>query len=279
VTVGVDRDFETDAAGRSAAAGVIEARAPRRRPDSPLIDLCADGHVHTGFAVGRDSVGAVVTAAERAGLEELTFADIVTPESAWLPVYLKSILRAQRRTEVKLKLAIEVEVARPDGWMDFPRDLGGLDAVSVAISRLPLADGPTDARRLQELLRTGGLSRADVVELAVGATAKAVERASRYAPTQLARPLNLLWQLGIEEAEVDESAYAVLVDACRVTGASVEVSEAWRTPSVRLARLFARAGVPLVAASDARDATQLGQWRYVARVLSGLALAGLEPAA
>jgi putative hydrolase len=106
----------------------------------------------------------------------------------------------------------------------------------------------------------------------VQATAKAVERASRYAPSQLARPLNLLWQLGIDETQIDDAAFAHLVEACRVTGTVVEVSESWRTPSVRLAGQFVAAGVPLVAASDARDVAQLGQWRHVARVLSGLSM-------
>lgn len=241
------------------------------RPGRPLIDLAADAHVHTGFAIGRDSVGSIVTTAERVGLERITFADIVTPSSSWLPVYQKSILRAQQRTELTLRIAVEVEVARPDGWLDFPVDLGGLDEISVAVSRLPLASGPADARRVQELLRTGVLSQADVVELAVDATARAVERGSRYAPTQLARPLNLLWQLGIDEAQIDDGAFGCLVDACRVTGTVVEVSESWRTPSVRLARLFVDGGVPLAAASDARDVAQLGHWRHVGRVLSGLA--------
>ncbi|HYN95979.1 MAG TPA: hydrolase [Pilimelia sp.] len=263
-----DFDFGT-AAGDAGPAGV----AADRRGGGPLIDVSADAHVHTGFAVGRDSVGAVVTAAERAGLTGVTFADIVTPSTAWLPVYQKSILRAQQRTEIDLRMAVEVEVTRPDGWMAFPADLGGLDAISIAASRLPLAAGPADARRVQELLRTGALSHADVVELAVTATAKAVERASRYAPTQVARPLNLLWQVGIDESQLDDSAFSGLIDACRVTGAAVEVSESWRTPSVRLAQLFTAAGVPLLAASDARDVAQLGHWRYVARVLSGLVVA------
>jgi putative hydrolase len=236
----------------------------------PLIDLAADAHVHTGFAIGRDSIGAIVTAAERAGLERITFADIVTPRSAWLPVYQKSILRAQQRTEVELRIAVEVEVARPDGWLDFPLDLSGLDEISVAVSRLPLASGPADARRTQELMRTGVLGRSDVVEVAIEATAKAVERGSRYAPTRLARPLNLLWQVGLDEADIPDASVLPLVRACRATGTAVEVSESWRTPSVRLARLFDDGGVPLVAASDARDVAQLGHWRYVARVLSGL---------
>jgi putative hydrolase len=228
--------------------------------------------VHTGFAIGRDSVGAIVTAAERAGLDRITFGDIVTPRSAWLPVYRKSILRAQQRTEVNLRIAVEVEVARPDGWLDFPTDLSGLDDISVAVSRLPLASGPADARRVQELMRTGVLNRTDVVELAVEATAKAVERGSRYAPTQLARPLNLLWQVGLDEAEISDAEFAPLIAGCRATNTVVEVSESWRTPSVRLARLLVEGGVPLVAASDARDVAQLGHWRFVARVLSELSV-------
>lgn len=256
--------------GMEREVGVVGVPTGVRIDGRPLIDLAVDAHVHTGFAIGRDSVGAIVTGAERAGLDRVTFADIVTPRSTWLPVYQKSILRAQQRTEVTLRIAVEVEIARPDGWLDFPTDLAGLDEISVAVSRLPLASGPADVRRLQDLLRTGVLTRSDVVELAVEATAKAVERGSRYAPTQLARPLNLLWQLGIDEAEIDDVAFAPLVDACRATGTVVEVSESWRTPSVRLARLFTEGGVPLVAASDARDVAQLGHWRFVARVLSEL---------
>jgi putative hydrolase len=266
--VGIERDVQD-----GHAAPVAEAHNPAR----PVLDLTVDAHVHTGFAIGRDSVGAIVTGAERVGLDRITFADIVTPDSTWLPVYQKSIMRAQQRTELTLRIAVEVEVARPDGWLDFPTDLSGLDEISVAVSRLPLASGPADARRVQELMRTGVLSRADVVELAVEATAKAVERGSRYAPTRLARPLNLLWQIGLDEAEIDDHAFAPLVHACRATGTVLEVSESWRTPSARLARLFAEDGVSLVAASDARDVAQLGHWRFVARVLSELSASSPVP--
>ena len=116
-------------------------------------------------------------------MRALTFADIVTPRSTWLPVYQKSILRAQQRTELDLRIAVEVEIARPDGWLDFPTDLGGLDEISVAVSRLPLASGPADARaRSRSCCVPACSSQVDVVDLTVEATAKAVERASRYAP-------------------------------------------------------------------------------------------------
>lgn len=244
------------------------------RPDSPappMIDLAVDGHVHTGFSVGRDSVGAIVTAAERLRLSRITFGDIATPRSSWLTVYQRSILRAQQRTEVQLGIAVEVEAAREDGWLDLPVDLAGLHALSVAVSRLPVAGAPADLYRVRELLDKGTVREADVVEIAIHTTALAVERASRYAPTRLARPLSLLWQLGVDESQIDDTTLSCLVDVCRVTNTVVEVSECWRTPSARLARLFLDGGVTLVAASDARDLAQVGQWRYVSRVLSRLA--------
>ena len=64
-----------------------------------MIDFSADGHVHSAFSSGRDSVNALVASAERAGLSELTFADRVGPDTSWLGPYLSSIQRAQQRTE------------------------------------------------------------------------------------------------------------------------------------------------------------------------------------
>ena len=76
---------------------------------APRLDLSVDGHVHTGFAKGRLSVGALVTAAEQAGLTQVTFADLVGPETTWLRAYLDSVRRAQKRTDLALRVAVEVE--------------------------------------------------------------------------------------------------------------------------------------------------------------------------
>jgi putative hydrolase len=232
----------------------------------PTLDLSVDGHVHTGFARGRLSVGALVTAAENAGLTEVTFADLVGPETTWLRAYLDSVRRAQKRTDLALRVAVEVEVVRPDGWVAFPADLGELESISIALSGVPLPEGLAAPERVRARIRGGELRAAEITELVVDSTARAVERTSRYAPTQLARPLAVLAALGIDEAEVDEHAIRRLVDACRSSRVVVEVSEAWRTPSLRLCRALAAAGVPLVAASDTADASQLGRWRYVRAV-------------
>jgi histidinol phosphatase-like PHP family hydrolase len=230
------------------------------------LDLTVDGHVHTGFAAGRDSVGVVVSAADRAGLTAVTFADQVGPDTTWLPAYADAVRRARRRTEMTLRVAAEVEVVQPDGWLAWPADLGHLEAVSVAVSRLPLATGPLGPRDVRALLLDGEVTAGQVAEIVVHATIKGVERASRYAPTQLARPLSLLAQVGLDDSAVTDGILAALADACRATGTTVEISEAWRSPSATMVNRLRAAGVALVAASDARYAAEVGRWQYLRRV-------------
>ena len=230
------------------------------------LDLRADAHVHTGFAAGRDSVGLIVSAADEAGLSAVTFADQVGPDTTWLPAYADTIRRARRRTELTLRIAAEVEVVQRDGWLAWPADLGHLEAVSVAVSRLPLADGPLAPRDVRARLAAGELTADQVAEIVVTATIKGMDRASRYAPTQLARPLGLLAQVGIDESAVTPSMLDELAAACRLTGTAVEISEAWRSPSPRVVGLLRAADVTVLAASDARYAGEVGSWHYLRRV-------------
>ena len=89
-----------------------------------VLDLTVDAHVHTGFAAGRDSVGVVVSAADRAGLTSVTFADQAGPETTWLAAYADAVRRARPRTAMTLRVAAEVEVVRPDGWLALPAGPG-----------------------------------------------------------------------------------------------------------------------------------------------------------
>ena len=230
------------------------------------LDLTVDGHVHTGFAAGRDSVGVLVSAGDRAGLTAMTFADQVGPETTWLAAYADAVRRARRRTELDLRVAAEVEVVRQDGWLALPPDLRHVDAVSVAVSSLPLAAGPLGPRDVRSLLAVGDLTAAQVAEIVVTATINGLERASRYAPTQLARPLSLLSQVGVDGTALPPESLAALAAACRATGTTVEISEAWRSPSSAIVAALREADVSLVAASDARYATEVGHWQYLRRV-------------
>jgi len=233
---------------------------------TPAVDLAVDGHVHTGFAAGRDSVGVLVSAGDRAGLTAITFADQVGPETTWLPAYADAVRRARRRTELDLRIAAEVEVVRQDGWLAWPADLSHLEAISVAVSGLPLAAGPIGPRDIRSLLATGDLTAAQVADIVLTATINGLERASRYAPTQLARPLSLLSQVGVDEIVVPPASLAALAAACRDTGTTVEISEAWRSPSLPIVAALREADVSLVAASDARYAAEVGHWQYLSRV-------------
>ena len=232
----------------------------------PAFDLTMDAHVHTGFAAGRDSVGVVVSAADRTGLTSLTFADQVGPDTSWLPAYGDAIRRARSRTEAVLRVAAEVEVVRMDGWLAWPADLGHLEAVSVAVSRLPHPDGLLGPREVRSGLAAGELTVEQIIDIAMTATVHGLERASRYVPTQLARPLNLLTQVGIDDLILTDEVLDRLIDACAATGAVVEISEAWRSPSAQMVARLREAGVPMVAASDARYAADVGRWQYLRRV-------------
>jgi histidinol phosphatase-like PHP family hydrolase len=245
-------------AERESVIGVVSA--------VDALDLTADAHVHTGFSAGRDAVGVVVSAADRAGLSGITFADQAGPETTWLPAYADSVRRAQRRTEIGLRIAAEVEVVRPDGWLALPPDISYLEALSVAVSRLPLVTGVAGPRDVRAMLTAGRITADQVAEELVSATVRGIERASRYAPTQLARPLGLLAQVGLDDAVLTDDLIGALAAACRETGTVVEISEAWRSPSPRVVAMLRAAQVAMVPASDARYATEVGHWQYVRRV-------------
>jgi histidinol phosphatase-like PHP family hydrolase len=228
-----------------------------------MIDLRRDAHVHTAFSAGHDSISVLVAAAEAAGLTEVTFADRVGPDTGWLSSYLATIQRAQQRTDLVLRRGVEVEAIGVDGWLAFPSDLGGLEVISVGLSRLPLPSGLAGAERVRTLVDAGALRPAEVIERLVTVTCLAMERVGRYAPTTLARPLEFLAEAGIPESDVDSAAIGAIVAACRETGTVVELSERHRMPTRRLARAMADGGVRVVAASDAYSARDLGRWSYL----------------
>lgn len=235
-----------------------------------MIDLSADGHVHTAFSSGRDSVSVLVASAEKAGLTEVTFADQVGTDTSWLSSYLATIQRAQQRTDLVLRRGVEVEAIGIDGWLAFPSDLNGLEVISVGFNRLPLPAGLLSPEAVRGLIENGTMRALDVIDQVVTVTGLAVERVSRYAPTRLARPLDFLTRAGIEESAVPDSAIAELVQACRANGTVVEISERHRQPSLRLAQACVEGGVRLVAASDAVRSGEVGAYRYVREIVAAL---------
>ena len=172
-----------------------------------------------------------------------------------------------QRTELTLRVAAEVEVVQPDGWLAWPADLGHLEAVSVAVSRLPLADGPLGPREVRALLAAGELTAEQVAEIAgdrhrPGPGARLPLRAHPAGPpAEPARP----GRPG-RRRDRPRTCSARSPPPAGSTGTVVEISEAWRSPSPRLVAMLRAADVTLVAASDARYAAEVGRWQYLRRV-------------
>lgn len=235
-----------------------------------MIDVRHDCHVHTAFSAGRDSVSVMVGAAERAGLTELTFADRVGPDTGWLASYLASIHRAQQRTEITLNRGAEVEAIGVDGWLAFPSDLGGLEVISVGVSRLPLPAGLVGPEAVRALIASGAVRPLDVIEQLVTVTTLAVARVSRYAPTRVARPLEFLRRSGIADATIPDSVVSALAEACATHATVVELSERYQSPSARLTSALLGKGVRMLPASDAMCAEEVGRWGYVSEITDDL---------
>jgi putative hydrolase len=239
----------------------------------PLLDLRADHHARTLFCGGADTLVEVVRSAERAGLTTVGITDWLPADADWLPAYASAIDRARGRTHLRLLAGAAAEILDRDGTLDLPHQLVGVDHIAVVSRRLPLDSGPAATAEVQRLLHSGALAPRDAVEILVTGYLNALDAAAQRAQAVLARPFSILPEIGLTEDEVDDAALAAVVDACRATGAAVEVNEAWQCPSPRVACALAEAGVRLVAASDAYDARDVGKWSHVLTVaveLSGV---------
>ena len=107
---------------------------------------------------------------------------------------------------------------------------------------------------------TAGLDPADVVEMLVTATIRAMHAVGR---AQLAHPFSVLPKIGLTEDDVPDELLDALADAAVATGTPVEVNEKWHCPGPRVADRLRAAGVLLVASTDAHEAADVGVYDWV----------------
>ncbi|GGR40897.1 PHP domain-containing protein [Streptomyces roseolus] len=244
--------------------GAAEAGKAPAAPDPPRTDL----HTHTGFSDGHDPLGAVVAAAEAAGLGTLVVTDHVRADTAYLPEYVAAVRDARASTPVRLVCGVEAKILDTDGRIDLPGDLTGIEHVALADHRFPLPDGPAHPDSVRALLHEGRLAPDEALRLLVLATARAVERVPEGRTAHVAHLFSVLPKTGLDEDGVDAALLEPLARACRERDTAVELNEKWRCPSVRTARLLHRAGVRLAAGSDAHRARDVGRFPWVAAALS-----------
>ncbi|MEZ0448802.1 PHP domain-containing protein [Cellulomonas sp. ICMP 17802] len=226
-----------------------------------------DHHVHSTFSDDAVSTPAEnLAAAQRAGLREVRMVDHVRVATTYVPEFL-SVVRALPRLEGLTVLSgVEAKILDASGAVDAPPEvlaaLGsarGADRVLLADHQVPGPDGPWSPRATRERI-DAGLEPADVVEMLVTATIRAMHAVGR---AQLAHPFSVLPKIGLTEDDVPDDLLDALAAAAVATGTPVEVNEKWRCPGPRTTDRLRAAGVLLVASTDAHVASDVGVYDWV----------------
>ncbi|MEM9454684.1 MAG: hydrolase [Myxococcota bacterium] len=222
--------------------------------------LDQDMHVYSTFSDGRHVPEEVIASARDRGVRRLCFGDRVGRDTGWLPRYVEHLEKLRARCDLEIVIGVESRILDEDGALDLPADLDGVERISVADHRLPVGGHLLGPRQLRERLADGRLVARQVIDALLGAYEACVHR---YRDLQIAHPLRLLSVLEIPEWQVPLVQLRRLALMFAHTGTLVEISERWRCPSPRIARLLRQEGVTVVASSDAHDARDVGRYRYV----------------
>ncbi|WP_421734899.1 histidinol-phosphatase [Cellulomonas sp.] len=231
----------------------------------PLTD--GDHHVHSTFSDDAVSTPAQnLAAAQVARLREIRMVDHVRVSTTYVPEFL-SVVRALPRLEgLTVLTGVEAKILDASGAIDAPPEVlaalgtpDGPDRVLLADHQVPGPDGPWSPRATRERI-DAGLDPADVVEMLVTATIRAMWAAGR---AQLAHPFSILPKIGLTEDDLPDELLDALAQAAVATGTTVEVNEKWRCPGPRATDRWRAAGVQLVASTDAHDATDVGVYSWV----------------
>jgi len=241
-------------------------------PAAYAVSLSGDHHVHSTFSDdGTSSPAENLAAAVAAGLDTVRFVDHVRVGTTYVPSFLAAVAALPRVEGLTVLTGVEAKILDAAGTVDAPAEVlaalgmpGGADRVLLADHQLPGPDGPLSPRAV---LERGDLAAADVVELLVTATVRAMHRVAR---AQLAHPFSLLPKLHLTEDDVPDDLLDTLAQAAVATGTPVEVNEKWRCPGPRVVERLRAAGVELVASTDAHAAADVGRYDWL-RAAAGAA--------
>jgi putative hydrolase len=229
-----------------------------------LVPLDEDHHVHSTFS--GDAVSTLaqnVDAARERGLRAICLADHVHRDSAWVPEFLAAVAALRPGAGLDVLAGVEAKILDHAGRLDLPDAAGTVDVVLIADHQFPGDRGPVNPREMRDALLGGLVSAEEVIDCVIGATAGALTVPDR---PQLAHLFSILPKMGLDESIVPDHAIAHLARQARIAGARLEVNERWSCPSARTVRMFAAAGVHLVAGTDSHDCRDIGVYASVRRI-------------
>ena len=232
--------------------------------------LASDGHVHSTFSDGVSDPAANLHAARDTGLTSMVMADHVRASSVWLPAFVSAVdeLR-QDAAGLRILIGVETRMLDAAGRLDLPSRLDGVERVLIADHQYPTPDGPVGPAIIGDALRARQTDPDTVVRQLIGAMVAAMTRVDR--PAVLVHPFSILPKMGLTEADIPDDALLTLANRCRETDTPVEVNEKWACPGPAVAGVLHRAGVGLVAGSDAHHSAAVGRYRHVREVFEAVA--------
>ncbi|MEM7091792.1 MAG: PHP domain-containing protein [Actinomycetota bacterium] len=226
--------------------------------------LLVDAHVHSTFSDGRDAPETNVAVAEERGLRSISIVDHVRRDTDWVGDFVRTIRAIDRRSPLDVRCGVEAKLLDTAGGLDLPASLVGIDHILVADHQVPLEDGLHAPAAVRRRLEQGDIAPSLVIDHLVEATAAAAER---HDGVVIAHLFSALPKCGLSELDVDDARVEALAARLAHAGATVEISERWSCPSLRVARILSRAGVPLVASTDSHRSATIGTYSFVAEIL------------
>ncbi|MEL6343089.1 MAG: PHP domain-containing protein [Myxococcota bacterium] len=235
-----------------------------------VIELREDLHVHSTYSDGRATLEENIERAAILGLERLGCVDHVRRDSDWVDGWLRTIETLNERAPIPLLPGVEAKILNEQGILDIPIDLPARVRIYAADHRLPLENTCLGLGEARRRMNCGELTASRVVRALVDSTMGALRRHKRLV---IAHLFSMLPKLRLDESMVFDRDIEVLAELAFEQEAWLEIDERWKCPSVRVARIFAAAGVPIVASSDAHRIDALGRYDYVRHVANALCAA------
>ncbi len=231
------------------------------------IRLDEDMHVHSTFSDGKNSLSENLQEAERIGLRRLGCVDHVRRDTRWLPEFVEAVRAASKKSLVCAVAGVETKILNTDGLLDLPQDLRGVELIYAADHQFPLNGRCVKPAVIRGLIQEGHHSIEQLLSMLVRSTRRVLER---YPNVVLAHLFSILPKVGLSENLVPTALIESLAQDAAEAGAMVEVDERWRCPSLRVLKIFHRAGVPILSSSDSHRKERIGRFQYNQRIAAAL---------
>jgi len=235
-------------------------------PGAAAIRLDEDWQIHSTFSDGAGTVDENVIAAADRGLRLICLTDHVRHDTPWVADFLAATRRVGGLGPVTVRCGLEAKILNTAGELDLPADHPLADLLLAADHQVPGPDGPRLPTEIAAALAAGELDPETVVDWIEHAT---IATMVAHPGVLIAHLFSVLPKIGLSEADVSDQRIARLADAAVRHGAIVEVSERWKCPSLRTMRMMRRAGVHVVASTDAHRPDHIGRYDYCRTVAAG----------